>query len=161
MVGGESSQLMNRKADKHHSLPPDAWCAWFSGLSDGEGSFCLTRNRGKWVRGEYRLNMRADDRPMLEEIKKTLGFGYIKRKNYAGRNPMTEFTVSHRKELLALVRLFDQFPLKSRKKNDYQVWRTFVILHQSRKGAGDAHVEYLLEDIRSAREFKEETDGRS
>ena len=100
--------------------------------------------------------MRADDRPMLEEIKKTLGFGYIKRKNYAGRNPMTEFTVSHRKELLALVRLFDQFPLKSRKRNDYQVWRTYVILHQSRKKAMDLHVEQLLGDIRSAREFREE-----
>ena len=92
---------------------------------------------------------------MLEEIKKTLGFGYIRKKNYAGRNPMTEFTVGHRKELLTLVRLFDRFPLRSRKRKDYEVWRTFVLLHQRPKNAGDPRVEQLFEDIRSAREFKE------
>ena len=137
-------------------FPTAAWGNWFAGFVDGEGSFIITRNRGQWVRAEFRLNMRADDKPILKEIKEELGIGFVYDNRKSGnKNPNCEFRVSHREQLLHLVKLFDQYPLKSRKMNDYQVWRTFVILHQSRKKAMDLHVEQLLGDIRSAREFKE------
>jgi len=135
-------------------FPSADWCNWFVGFVDGEGSFIIKRNRGQWASAEFRLNMRADDKDILKELQEELGMGRLYR-NCSRKNPHWEFRVSHREQALHLVKIFDQFPLKSRKKNDYQVWRTFVILHQSRKKAMDAHVEYLLEDIRSAREFKE------
>ena len=135
-------------------IPDSDWCKWFVGFVDGEGSFIIKRNRGQWVSAEFRINMRADDKPILKEIQEELGFGKLYR-NVSRKNPHCEFRVSHRKQCLHLLKIFDQFPLKSRKKNDYQVWRTFVILHQSRKKAMAAHVEYLLEDIRAVREFKE------
>ena len=135
-------------------FPNADWCKWFVGFVDGEGSFIIRRNRDRWVSAEFRLNMRADDKPILKEIQEEFGFGKVY-KNDTRKNPHAEFRVMHREQLLHLVKLFDEFPLRSRKKNDYQVWRTFVILHQSRKKAMDLHVEQLLGEIKSAREFRE------
>ena len=135
-------------------FPNPDWCKWFVGFVDGEGSFIIKRNRGQWANAEFRINMRADDKPILREIQEQLDMGKLY-KNSSRKNPHCEFRVSHRKQAMHLVKIFDQFPLKSRKRNDYQVWRTFVILHQSRKVAMDLHVEELFEEIRSAREFKE------
>ena len=70
-------------------------------------------------------------------------------------------TVQNVKDQLKLVQIFDRFPLRSRKRKDYEIWRTFVLLHQSRKNATDPRIDLLLQEIRNVRVYKEETDGRS
>ena len=142
-------------------MPTPDWCSWFSGLVDGEGCFALRHNRKQWVAAELRINMRADDRPMLAAIKATLGFGRLTfhMKRSGGSKPTVEFCVGHRRDLLTLVRLFDQYPLRSRKRKDYEVWRTFVLLHQDRKHANDPRVEELLHEIKSVRVFSEGHDA--
>ena len=138
------------------SLSPE-WCSWFAGLVDGEGCFTIRRNRGRWHAAELRVNMRADDVPMMREIKATLGFGRICKKEYHStyRHPMIEYRVARKRDLLALVRLFDRYPLRSRKRKDYEVWRTFVLLHQDRKNATDPRLEELFNEIRTVRDFEE------
>ena len=137
-------------------MPTPEWCAQFVGLVDGEGHFALKKNRGRWCLPELRINMRADDRPMMEALRRALGFGRIYEKHRAEkRNPTVEFRVSKRLDCLALVRLFDAHPLWSRKRADYEIWRVAVLLHQDRKNAAHAHVEELMHQIRDIRAFKE------
>lgn len=139
------------------NLSPE-WCSWFAGLVDGEGCFTLKKNRGRWMLPELRILMRADDKPMMEEIRTTLGFGYVygSRVRPDGKNSMCSFRVSHRRDLLALVRLFDVYPLRSRKRRDYEIWRVAVLLHQDRKNAVQVHVAELMEQIRAVRVYRED-----
>ena len=132
------------------------WASWFSGLVDGEGSFIIFRAGARWHSAVFVLNMRADDRPMLDEIRRTLGFGAIYRRP-RGRigHPSHAYHVSRAKDMLALVRLFDRYPLRSRKRRDYEVWRTFVLLHASPKNATDPRLAELFREIKEARVFTE------
>lgn len=137
-------------------MPTREWSSWFAGLVDGEACFSLGKNNGHWFKAEFRILMRADDRPMMEEIRRTLGFGSIRsRPGNKGSKPCVIFSVDHRRDQMKLVQLFDQFPLRSRKRRDYEVWRTFVLLHQDRRNANNPEIEELIKEIRSVREFKE------
>lgn len=132
------------------------WASWFSGLVDGEGCFIIYRVGGKYHSASFIINMRADDRPMLEEIKRTLGFGAVhRRRRQRTGNDTHAYHVSGAKKMLALVRLFDQYPLRSRKRRDYEVWRTFVLLHASPKNATDPRLAELFDEIKQARRFEE------
>ena len=131
------------------------WLSWFSGLVDGEGCFLIGRVQVPYYEVKFVINMRADDRPMLEEIKNTLGFGRLayRQRGKIG-HPTVAFEVSKATDLLKLVRLFDEYPLRSRKRRDYEVWRVAVLLRQTRKNARDVHVEELLRELRTTREFR-------
>ena len=132
------------------------WASWFSGLVDGEGCFLIHRVGSSYHSAVFVINMRADDRPMLAEIKATLGFGAIyRRPRRMIGHPTYAYQVARVKDTLALVRLFDQFPLRSRKRRDYEVWRTFVLLHASPKNATDPRLAELFREIKETRHFAE------
>ena len=136
--------------------PTPEWCSWFSGLVDGEGCFIISRVRQRWTHARFVINMRADDAVMLEEIRRTMGFGAVQGRHRTYANPTRAFEVTNKRGLLALVRLFDRYPLRSRKRKDYEVWRTFVLLHQDRKNATDPRLEELFHEIRAVRVFRTE-----
>ena len=137
------------------NLTPE-WASWFSGLVDGEGCFIIYRIGARYHSASFVINMRADDKPMLEEIRQTLGFGAVhRRRRQRTGNDTHAYHVSGAKHMLALVRLFDQFPLRSRKRKDYEVWRTFVLLHASPKNATDPRLAELFREIKEARVFTE------
>lgn len=141
-------------------MPDSEWCSWFSGLVDGEGSFILQRVGGKWAFARFAIHMRADDKPMIAEIRDKLGFGRVEhhKKGKIG-HAFVGFVVQHVKYQLKLITLFDQFPLRSRKRRDYEIWRTFVLLHQNRKNATDPRIDQLLQEIRDVRIYKESPDA--
>ena len=137
------------------NLSPE-WASWFAGLVDGEGCFLIHRVGSRWHSAVFVLNMRADDRPMLEEIRNTLGCGAIYRRPRRQIGHATcAFQVGRKKDMLALVRLFDRYPLRSRKRRDYEVWRTFVLLHASPKNATDPRLAELFNEIKDARRFED------
>ena len=138
-------------------MPTPEWCSWFAGLVDGEGCFLIHSVHGRWCAAKLVINMRADDRPMLEEIRKELGFGSLtfRPRSHGNGKPTLVYQVSKASELLALVHLFDRSPLRSRKRKDYEVWRTFVLLHQSRHNATDPRIEALLHEIKAVRVYED------
>lgn len=137
------------------NLTPE-WASWFSGLVDGEGCFIIHRVGARYHSARFLINMRADYKPMLDEIRSTLGFGTIyRRARRVIGHPTHVFQVARSKDMLAIVRLLDQFPLRSRKRRDYEVWRTFVLLHASPKNATDPRLAELFREIKATRFFME------
>jgi LAGLIDADG endonuclease len=112
-----------------------AWCWWFVGLTEGEGSFSYTifsRNKKLVIRPRFLL-LQVGNFDVIKDIQKTLGIGYI---NY-GSNWQSEskyfhrciFEVKNRYGLLHLCRFFTRFPLRSAKKRDvFSIWKQMVEL---------------------------------
>ena len=119
---------------------------WLSGFTDGEGCFYLDY---RLVNGGYAcpgmlftISQRADDAAILEEIRRFLRCGRVQSKvvvnqhflngkdmrQYASK-PVFRYEVNDRDSLANLIiPFFDRYPLRSRKRTDFQVWKQGVQL---------------------------------
>lgn len=113
----------------------DYWGGWFAGFTDGEGCFSIRKfNRDHPCAGyncQFRINLRDDDREILEEIQRRLGIGAIYDKpayTNDGRNnqPSTEFHVAAIAECAELVKVFETYPLRAKKRQDFDIWKLAV-----------------------------------
>jgi hypothetical protein len=104
---------------------------WFSGFTDGEGCFSIRRRqRDKpWWSCEFILGLRADDGPILKHLQQTTGCGTV---HYhvtvhsaarPGANPQYQWHVGKYTDCLALARIFDRYPLRSKKARDFEIWK--------------------------------------
>lgn len=134
---------------------------WFAGLTDGEGCFLIDNN----LQCKFRIALRDDDSDILRLIVKELGFGYYKQAQraayYSGghwHKPTAAYCVTNNKDCLKLVKLFDEYPLLSKKSRDFMIWREAVIeanrLHY-KKFADRSLIEKLRLDIKLIRKYKE------
>lgn len=108
----------------------DAFGHWLAGFVDGEGCFTTDvsrRYRASRTHAAMRLELRVDDLPILEEVQRRTGLGNITilkpRKGYEG----AVWRVERKSDCLALVALFDRYPLRAKKARDYAIWREFVL----------------------------------
>ena len=112
------------------------WCSWFSGLIDGEGSFIVSVSQNEHWRGCYValiIEMRDDDAETLIEIQRTLKCGnisYRQRKNrlVKSNGQVTWRVQNHGDTRFILLPLLDRYPLRSRKRYDYILWRDAVLI---------------------------------
>ncbi|MGB8643957.1 MAG: LAGLIDADG family homing endonuclease [Anaerolineae bacterium] len=130
------------------------WCAWFSGLVDGEGSFLIAHNKPTPTRqGHFwpylQLKFRMDDLPILEEIQATLHCGKLNKFSYGfarnrGGKDADQYGLyfqGNSNLMHIIIPLLDQFPLKTKKKNDYAIWRECVcFIHQQQSGSKNSEV---------------------
>lgn len=106
---------------------------WFAGITDGAGSFFIELQKPNKhhsyvkYRGNYLLRLRADDLDVLNHIKTELGFGKIYPYTPKSGNPCFYYKVSTVNDCCKLVDLFDKFMLRSKKLNDYLIWREFIL----------------------------------
>jgi hypothetical protein len=115
----------------------EAFGHWLAGFVDGEGCF-LVRHRSNhglehMVYCMFCIKLRADDREIIEEIRRWLGFGRIAaiRPRMTGdgiicRQPQIDFSVRPKADCLRLVDIFDRYPLRAKKARDYALWREAV-----------------------------------
>lgn len=110
---------------------------WLSGFTDADGFFNLSKKKDNTFIFRFGINLRDDDAPVLQTIKDTLGFGTISRKlrrrnlvNTAGQsyatNPQVEFSVCSIKDCLKVVDIFSNHPLRSKKREVFEVWSKAV-----------------------------------
>ena len=109
----------------------DAYGHWLAGLIDGEGSFVIAKGgRLNFCKPGFRLALRADDGPLLEEVRGVTGIGTLHRVELANRpenaRPQIVWQVGSRADCAALVVILDHYPLRSKKRRDYDVWRAAV-----------------------------------
>ena len=101
---------------------------WFVGFVDGEGCFSCTLNNGS-LNFRFKISLRADDKDILEEIRNKLGFGKVVYEPYYRRNivlkgkPQYKFVLYSKKDREKLIEILDTYPLRSKKKKDYEVWK--------------------------------------
>jgi hypothetical protein len=100
------------------------------GLVDGEGCFSVTFNRHKNNRIEVRLifeiELREDDKEILERVRKTLKCGniyHLDYERYKKWKPHYKYKVSNLRDItLNVIPFFKKYPLQAKKKGSYQIF---------------------------------------
>jgi hypothetical protein len=105
---------------------------WYiTGFTEGEGCFAilLTKHKTKRVRKDanlcFEIELRADDRPILEKIQKRLGCGRIVDLEYEryGWKPHVKFTVRKQRDIFyKVIPFFKHFPLQGKKGKDFKLF---------------------------------------
>lgn len=112
------------------------------GFVDGEGSFSVsiyydgTMKNKIFVRPEFEIELRADDRKILERVRDTLGCGRIYNLNYEkyGWYPHVKYKVSNFKEIIEkIIPFFERYPLQSKKAKIFRYFREIVLMRKERK----------------------------
>lgn len=109
----------------------EAFGHWLSGFCDGEASFNLNMG-AKQVSSQFTLKLRADEVPILEEIRsfwRGIGSLTVQKTRSGHLNPMAVYQVAGINDLPTVVEHFERFPLRSRKARDFVHWRAGVNLH--------------------------------
>jgi hypothetical protein len=111
---------------------------WLAGLIDGEGSFGIYSSNGHRGRADWRfvfsINLRADDAALLQAVHKRMGIGRIYRApNHRERqHPTVIWRIDSASEHETLVRFIDTYPLWSKKRRDYSIWREALLARGDR-----------------------------
>jgi hypothetical protein len=108
---------------------------YIAGFIDGEGSFWVSIYRDEtmrnkiFVRAEFSIELRADDREILERIKKTLGCGKIYECNYEryGWYPHVKYKVSRLDEISEiLIPFLEKWPLQAKKAKAFHFFKKII-----------------------------------
>lgn len=101
------------------------------GFTDGEGCFAIliTKHKTKRIGRDanlcFEIELRADDKPVLELIQKRLDCGRIVELNYEryGWKPHVKFVVRKQSDILyKVIPFFKKFPLKGKKGKDFELF---------------------------------------
>src|SRR3990172_2047590 len=114
----KSGEGMNSKLNPYYLV----------GLVDGEGCFSVTFNKHKdnhllEVRLIFEIELREDDKEILERVKETLRCGNIYHLEYAKYSlwkPHCKYKVSNIKDITEkVIPFFKKFPLQAKKKYSF------------------------------------------
>jgi len=121
------------------------------GLVDGEGCFAVhlngsDRRRAK-VESRFCLKLRAEDRPLLDDLREFIGCGkvYIQRDRRPNHSLCFRFEVSKRTELWEkIVYFFQQHPPRSpSKQRDFALFRQVLVLIREEAHRTDEGMEVI------------------
>lgn len=123
---------MPRDEGTNITLSPD----YVVGFVDGEGCFCVpitkhqTLVHRKEVRPTFEIELREDDRHILEAIQRVLGCGkiyHLRFHRYHKWRPHVKLKVSKMSELQnLLIPFFDIHPLKAKKRKSFLFFKQIV-----------------------------------
>jgi len=156
-------EFMNKEWDKVNLIEP-SFGYWFSGFVDGEGCFRIHRVRnGDYYETHFIINLRKDDKAILEKIKNTLGFGRTQeRKEWKTSKPQISFIVNKREDCLKLAELFFRFPLQAKKQREFFKWYEALTNWKCQKKGNRWHgkpnvsaMEKNWQEMKEIREYKE------
>lgn len=108
---------------------------YVAGFVDGEGCFCVSVSKHKTlkrrveVRPEFEIEVRADDRAIIDRIQVTLNCGTIYNLDYEryGWRPHVKYKVSNIKDLQEkVVPFFRAHPLQAKKAEVFKIFQVIV-----------------------------------
>jgi hypothetical protein len=111
----------------------------------------------------FRVSLRVDDAPILWEIRERTGIGRVKeyaaRKQIARRgHGVVQWQVDSRRACEELIVLLDRYPLRAKKRRDYELWREAVAVWatvtqgaQSKSTAAWTGMAYLAHHLKACR----------
>jgi len=110
---------------------------WFvTGFADGEGCFWINIFRDKsfktgWrVKLFFQINLNKKDYVLLEQIQNYFGAGKI----YKNKNSDSiQYLVTSVKDLLLIQKHFDKYPLHTKKRADFELWKKAFDLIQNKE----------------------------
>jgi len=132
------------------------------GFIDGEGSFSVSIGRHKTlkrkleVRIEFAIELRADDRKILQRIQETIGVGRIYDLNYDryGWYPHVKYKIGNIQEIKNyLLPFLDKYPLQAKKRRVYALFKQVVLLAVAKKHLSDQGYNKILNFREQMRKF--------
>lgn len=136
-----------------HNRTKDRTCSaqklnptYVAGFVDGEGCFCLsmskhaTTKRKIEIRPLFEIEVRNDDRAILERIKTTIGCGSIYELRYDryGWMPHAKYKVSSVRDICRyIIPFFDRHKLEGKKRLVYTLFRKACIMIREKKHLTD------------------------
>lgn len=124
----------NPKTNSYPELLNENLNPWFiTGFSDAESYFSISvspdirAKTGFNVQLIFGINLHVKDTNILENIKKTLGAGYI---NKSKTKPIISYRVKDIKGLQLVINHFDNYPLISYKKKEYLIFKEAFNLYK-------------------------------
>lgn len=135
----------------------DAFGHWFAGFADGEGCFRIKSTNKGTYHCRFSIGLRADDAPILHEVRDWLGFGILV---HSGKDNIKQeqwrLEINSKRGCQRLVEVFDRYPLRAKKARDYEIWRRAVAVW-GRVENGKRHdwgeLAELALELREARSF--------
>ena len=144
----------------------DADGGYVTGLTDGEGSFMASiRTRdGEPINfnPKFGINLRADDRAILEWIARYFDCGTINVNRHLDNAPLASFWVAGTYDLMrSVVPHFTSYPLRAKKKRDFEIWLRMLnvtALHYRQYWSPSVRSEMaeLYAELRGIRRYKAE-----
>lgn len=123
------------------------------GFTDGEGCFAIvvTKHKTKKTKRDaclcFEIELRGDDKPILELIQKRLDCGRIHELRYDryGWKPHVKFSVRKQSDILyKVIPFFKQFPLKGKKGKDFALFCQAAELVRKREHLSEEGINRLL-----------------
>lgn len=141
------------------------WLAWLVGFIDGEGCFYIrATNKGTTYAVCFSLKLRADDTPVLQEIVDRTGIGTLFRDarsvaDSPNAKPTIKWHVQKQQESIRLVELIDAFPLRTKKRRDYEIWRLAAIAWANAPSRNNDWTPFMnwKREIEETRQYREVT----
>lgn len=133
---------LGKEQIQQEKLPPH----YVSGFIDGEGSFSVSigknreYRRGVEIRPEFEIEVRADDREVLERILVTLGCGKIYDCSYEryGWYPHLKYKITNSHDLVHFLFPFlDAYPLHAKKREVYKLFREIIVIYRAKEHLSD------------------------
>jgi len=138
-------------------LPP--W--YIVGLVEGEGCFAVTISKHKTkrlkkdVRLIFEIELRGDDKEILERLQYTLGCGNLYDLKYEryGWKPHVKYAVKSHKEIFkCLIPFFKKYPLQGKKRKDFKDFCRVALLIKRKRHL----TEEGIKEIEEIRKFMNE-----
>ncbi len=114
------------------NIDRDQFGAWISGFSAGEAYFGIglaNHHKTPWAR--FVIQLRVDDRPILELIRSYFGVGilenYEPHKTILKSNPGVKYRINRIPHLsTVIIPHFDRFPVFAKKQRDFEIWKAGI-----------------------------------
>jgi len=123
-------------------LPGD----YVAGFVDGEGCFYLTYRseiryerpgKPKYFRWTpyFAINLRQDDKEILEKIRNTLSCGNIYLLNRRDGEKLAQFIIQNMDDLYSkILPFFEKYTLRAKKRHDFELWKKALkIMYNNKK----------------------------
>ncbi|TMK83873.1 MAG: hypothetical protein E6G46_02170 [Actinobacteria bacterium] len=148
MFGDNPSSGDHQQGRPHRGLTPD----YVAGFIDGEGCFCVSvhphptvRYGNRWlIAPSFHAYQHRDNVGILEAIRDFFGHGHICAKG--PNSSVMTYSVYRREELESvIIPFFDQYPLISKKQDDFLKFREIVTLMQRKAHRKDVGFQTIVE----------------
>ncbi|WP_165614056.1 DNA methyltransferase [Mycobacteroides chelonae] len=122
-----SLNFMGREWDSLNGREDAGFAYWLAGFIDGEGCFRVQRHERGTYTCTFSINVRRDERATLEAIKRFLSVGTISEHEGSGNaNPLCRYAIQDKAGCIRLVQILDKYPLRAKKRLDYEAWAEAV-----------------------------------
>lgn len=118
---------------------------WVTGFCEAAASFTYSRS-GRQLALYFAIKLPAADQPLVEDLQAFFSVGRI---YDVGRS--SYFRVSRRDELMRILDHFDSHPLRSSKRDVYDVWRQMVVAKQDFRHPDRTRLDELATQIKALR----------